>query len=183
MSSPISECCRACRAERPAAAADHWLARLGLADRATSRLDELSHGNQQRVQLAAALVHSPKLLVLDEPFAGLDPLGIAAMSALLVDLADEGVGIVFSSHQLDLVEDVCQDVVIIDNGRVVLSGEVSALRSQTDRIRIEVSVDGAAWSPDIDQMVPATGNAARFRVSGPDRHSSRGCPCPRRGRR
>ncbi len=145
--------------KKAAAAADHWLTRLGLADRANSRLEELSHGNQQRVQLAAALVHSPQLLVLDEPFAGLDPLGITAMSTLLVDLAEEGVGIVFSSHQLDLVEDVCQDVVIIHKGTVVLSGEVATLRSQTDLIRIEVSVDGVAWSPDLEGMAPATGNA------------------------
>ncbi len=134
-------------------AADHWLGRLGLSDRAGSRLEELSHGNQQRVQLATALVHEPELLVLDEPFAGLDPLGIEAMSALLVEQSQRGVAILFSSHQLDLVEDICEDVVIIDHGRVVLDGEVDRLRAETDKIRLEVAIDGEAWNPEFDGLI------------------------------
>ena len=93
-----------------------WLERFGLADRAKSKLEDLSHGNQQRVQLATALVHDPELLVLDEPFSGLDPIGIATMSEVLRERAAAGVGVVFSSHQLDLVEEVCEDVVIISRG-------------------------------------------------------------------
>jgi len=134
-------------------AADHWLGTLGLSDRAGARLDELSHGNQQRVQLATALVHDPELLVLDEPFSGLDPLGIEAMSALLVEQSQRGVAILFSSHQLDLVEDICEDVVIIDHGKVVLDGEVDRLRAETDKIRLEVAVDGEAWTPGFDGLV------------------------------
>jgi len=134
-------------------AADHWLGTLGLSDRARSRLDELSHGNQQRVQLATALVHEPELLVLDEPFAGLDPLGIEAMSALLVEQAQQGVAILFSSHQLDLVEDICEDVVIIDHGKVVLDGEVDWLRAETGKIRLEVAIDGEEWTPGIDGLI------------------------------
>ena len=134
-------------------AADHWLGTLGLSDRAGSRLDELSHGNQQRVQLATALVHEPELLVLDEPFAGLDPLGIEAMSALLVEQAQQGVAILFSSHQLDLVEDICEDVVIIDHGKVVLDGEVDWLRAETGKIRLEVAIDGEEWTPGIDGLI------------------------------
>ena len=98
-------------------AAASWLGRLGLGDRAGARLEELSHGNQQRVQLAAALVHDPELVVLDEPFAGLDPIGVQALAEMLAQTAATGVAVLFSSHQLDLVEDVCQDVVIIDHGR------------------------------------------------------------------
>jgi len=125
----------------------HWLERVGLADRATSKLDELSHGNQQRVQLIAALVGDPALLVLDEPFAGLDPIGIDTMAELLGELADGGVGIVFSSHQLDLVEDVCEDVVIINEGRVVLAGAVTDLRIRSKQVRVEATVDGVPWVP------------------------------------
>ena len=110
-------------------AAAGWLGRLGLADRAGARLEELSHGNQQRVQLAAALVHDPELAVLDEPFSGLDPLGVASLGEMLLQTAATGVAVVFSSHQLDLVEDVCQDVVIIDHGRVVLAGVVEELKA------------------------------------------------------
>src|SRR5512133_4241624 len=110
-------------------AADRWLDALGLHERADARVDELSHGNQQRVQLAAALVHDPELVVLDEPFSGLDPLGVESLAEMLVQTAALGVGVVFSSHQLDLVEDVCQDVVIIDRGRIVLAGVVEELKA------------------------------------------------------
>ena len=134
-------------------AADHWLGTLGLSDRTGSRLDELSHGNQQRVQLATALIHDPELLVLDEPFSGLDPLGIEAMSALLVEQSQRGVAILFSSHQLDLVEDICEDVVIIDHGKVVLDGDVDRLRAATNKIRLEVAIDGEAWNPEFDGLV------------------------------
>src|SRR6516162_10006924 len=80
---------------------DAWLQRLGLADRAADRLDALSHGNQQRVQLIAALVNEPGLLVLDEPFSGLDPIAMGVMAELLSGLAARGVTVLFSSHQLD----------------------------------------------------------------------------------
>ena len=120
-----------------------WLERFGLADRARSKLEDLSHGNQQRVQLATALVHDPVLLVLDEPFSGLDPLGIATMSEVLRERAAAGVGVVFSSHQLDLVEDVCEDVVIISRGRVVASGAIDELKTASGRRHLEVEVVGS----------------------------------------
>jgi ABC-2 type transport system ATP-binding protein len=124
-----------------------WLERFGLAERAGSRLESLSHGNQQRVQLATALVHDPVLLVLDEPFSGLDPLGIATMTEVLQERAAAGVAVVFSSHQLDLVEDVCEDVVIISRGRIVADGSIEALRTQSGRRHLEVEVvgSGGAW--------------------------------------
>jgi ABC-2 type transport system ATP-binding protein len=134
-------------ASAAAAASDDWLARLGLAERAGATLEQLSHGNKQRVQLAAALVHSPVLAVLDEPFAGLDPLGTDALARELRALAAGGTCIVFSSHQLDLVQDVCQDVVIIDHGRVVRTGTLDELRAETRTRRLAVEVDGVPWRP------------------------------------
>jgi ABC-2 type transport system ATP-binding protein len=128
-----------------------WLERMGLADRAKSKLEELSHGNQQRVQLAVALAHDPELLVLDEPFSGLDPIGIATMTEVVQERAAAGVGVVFSSHQLDLVEDVCEDVVIIARGRIVAAGRIDELKARSGRRHLEVEVvkaDGAsdaAW--------------------------------------
>ena len=92
---------------------------LGVADRRTDRVESLSLGNQQRVQLAAALVHRPDVLVLDEPFSGLDPVGVDVLSGVLRERADGGVPVVFSSHQLELVERLCESVVLIDHGRVV----------------------------------------------------------------
>lgn len=123
---------------------DRWLEHLSLTKRADARVDELSHGNQQRVQLIAALVNEPDLLVLDEPFAGLDPIAMAAMSDLLRDVAASGVTVLFSSHQLDLVEDLCEDVVIIDRGRVVLAGDLEALRAATPYRVIDVRYRGPA---------------------------------------
>jgi ABC-2 type transport system ATP-binding protein len=134
------------------ARAGAWLERFGLEDRARSKLEDLSHGNQQRIQLATALVHDPELLVLDEPFSGLDPIGIATMSDVLRERAAAGVGVIFSSHQLDLVEEVCEDVVIISRGRVVAEGEIEALRAASGRRHLEVEVagSGGAWLGDID---------------------------------
>jgi ABC-2 type transport system ATP-binding protein len=123
-----------------------WLERFGLADRAKSKLEDLSHGNQQRIQLATALVHDPELLVLDEPFSGLDPLGVATMSEILRERARSGVGVVFSSHQLDLVEEVCEDVVIVSRGRVVADGEIDELKAASGRRHLEVEVAGSGGS-------------------------------------
>jgi ABC-2 type transport system ATP-binding protein len=133
------------------AASARWLERLGLGDRAKAKLEELSHGNQQRVQLGAALVHDPELLVLDEPFSGLDPIGIATMSEILHERAAAGVGVVFSSHQLDLVEDICEDVVIVARGRIVAQGAIDELRAASERRHLDVEVEGAGgtWLADI----------------------------------
>ena len=131
------------------AAAQKWLERLGLADRAEAKVEELSHGNQQRAQLAAALVHEPDLLVLDEPFAGLDPLAVRTLAEVLRGEAARGAAVVFSSHQLELVEDICEDVVIVDHGQIVATGTVDALRRNSRRRRIELELEGAppAWLP------------------------------------
>lgn len=146
---------------------DAWLERLGVADRARDRLDSLSHGNQQRVQLIAALVNEPDLLVLDEPFSGLDPIAMAAMAALLADLAAAGATVLFSSHQLDLVEELCEDVVIIDHGRIVLAGELADLRAAVPQRFVDVRYRGPApdWSRLAVEVVETTAGQARLRVS------------------
>jgi ABC-2 type transport system ATP-binding protein len=130
--------------------ADRWIERLGLTERAGDRVEELSLGNQQRVQLAAALVHDPELLVLDEPFSGLDPVGVDVLSGVLADYAAGGVPVVFSSHQLELVERLCEAVAIIKDGRLVASGRVEELRDRgadERRVRVDVQVDGDDWLP------------------------------------
>ncbi len=105
-----------------------WMDRLGVADKRPAKIETLSQGNQQRVQLAAALVHDPDLLVLDEPFAGLDPVGVDEMSEVLSERAAEGATVLFSSHQLDLVQDICEAVAIIHRGRLVAEGSLDELR-------------------------------------------------------
>jgi ABC-2 type transport system ATP-binding protein len=111
-----------------ARASDEWVGRLGLGDRRGDPVEKLSLGNQQRVQLAAALVSRPEVLILDEPFSGLDPVGVDSLAQGLLDQAKEGVPVVFSSHQLDLVERLCDSVGILAHGRMVATGTVEELR-------------------------------------------------------
>ena len=117
-----------------------WLERLGLGEKANARLEELSHGNQQRVQLAVALVGKPDLLVLDEPFAGLDPIGVGALEEAIRGEARRGAAVVFSSHQLDLVEDICDDIAIIDGGRTALKGALQDIRQASPYRYIQLSL-------------------------------------------
>jgi ABC-2 type transport system ATP-binding protein len=111
------------------ASVETWTERLAVAARRDDDVIKLSLGNQQRVQLAAALVHDPEILVLDEPFSGLDPVAVDVMSAVLRDKAGIGVPVVFSSHQLDLVERLCDRVGIVQQGRMVAAGSVDELRA------------------------------------------------------
>jgi len=128
---------------------DMWLDRLGLGDRVDAKLEDLSHGNQQRVQMAAAIVHDPDLLVLDEPFSGLDPIGVDSLSEVIREFASKGAGILFSSHQLDLVEHICEDVAIIDQGEVILIGDLNEIREEASYRRVLIEVDGQLWAPPV----------------------------------
>jgi ABC-2 type transport system ATP-binding protein len=119
------------------------LEELGLADRWSDRPDKLSGGMQQRLQLAAALVHDPEVIVLDEPFAGLDPVAVEELSATLVQRARAGRTVLFSSHQLDLVQDLCESIVMLDDGRTVLEGRVADLRASSGRRQLRLTVAGA----------------------------------------
>jgi ABC-2 type transport system ATP-binding protein len=110
----------------------------------SARMETLSLGNQQRVQLAAALVHEPDVLVLDEPFSGLDPVGVDVLAGVLQrESRERGVPVVFSSHQLELVERVCDEVVLIDHGRVVARGTIEELRAMRARNLWRVDVPSA----------------------------------------
>ena len=124
---------------------------LGLTERLDTRVQNLSHGNQQRVQLAVALTHSPNLMVLDEPFSGLDPVAAETMADVLRQLAADGAAVLFSSHQLDVVEHLCRDVAIIDEGAVVLSGRVDDLRASSPHRHVEMVVRGAdaGWADSL----------------------------------
>ncbi|TCO35413.1 ABC-2 type transport system ATP-binding protein [Kribbella steppae] len=128
---------------------DKLLERLGLGERATDVLETLSLGNQQRVQIAAALVHEPIALVLDEPFSGLDPLAVDAMVDLLREEVTEEVPVLFSSHQLDLVERLCDDLVVLSRGKVVAAGPVAELAAGPS-LTYKLIVDGdAGWLRDV----------------------------------
>ncbi len=130
------------------------LEELGLGDRWSQRTDKLSGGMQQRLQLASALVHEPRIIVLDEPFAGLDPVAVANLSETLRLRARNGCTVLFSSHQLDLVQDLCEDIAMVDHGRTVLLGKVANLRASSGRrqLRLHVEAPSRNWLlayPDI----------------------------------
>ena len=124
-------------------AVDEWTERLGLTEKRGERLEKLSLGNQQRVQLAAALVSGPEVLILDEPFSGLDPVGVDSLADALLERCRAGVPVVFSSHQLDLVERLCDAVGILARGRIVASGTVPELRAREGGQQLRVVVPDA----------------------------------------
>jgi ABC-2 type transport system ATP-binding protein len=127
--------------------AEYWMDKLGIAQRADDRVEALSLGNQQRVQLAGALINNPRALVLDEPFSGLDPVGVDVMSGVLNEQVERGTAVLFSSHQLDLVERLCDAVAIISKGRLVASGRVGELRSRREQklVKVELQEASADW--------------------------------------
>lgn len=137
--------------------ADFWIDRVGVADRADSLVQELSGGNQQRVQLAVSLVHDPDLLVLDEPFAGLDPVAAENMRIIISEQAEAGASVLFSSHQLDLVEDLCEQVAVVADGRMVATGGISELRSASPDRVLRVR-----WAAPVDHWQPITGDVVSF---------------------
>jgi ABC-2 type transport system ATP-binding protein len=147
------------------------LERLNLADRAGDVLETLSLGNQQRVQIAVALVHEPVALVLDEPFSGLDPIAVDTMADLLRDEVSADVPVLFSSHQLELVERLCDDLVVLSRGKVVAAGAVAELAGgagTTYRVRVGGEGD-TGWLRDVPgiKVRDVAGATALFDVTEP----------------
>lgn len=143
------------------------LEQLGIAERANDPVEQLSLGNQQRVQIAAALVHDPDLLILDEPFSGLDPIAAETVLSCLRERAERGIPVLFSSHQLELVERLCDDLVIISGGAIAATGSRAALRERYGAARFELVVsDDAGWVRDVPgvQLVELDGPRAVFEV-------------------
>lgn len=146
--------------------AESLLETLDLSERAGDKVDTLSLGNQQRVQLAAALVHDPEVLVLDEPFSGLDPIAVGVMSRVLRERADRGIPVVFSSHQLDLVERLCDRVGIIRDGRMLAEGTVAELRAKgPSLIGVDVPSAPANWADNVPGVASTTVDDGRTVVT------------------
>lgn len=150
------------------AAMEHWTEVLGIAERRGDEILKLSLGNQQRVQLAAALVHSPDILVLDEPFSGLDPVAVDVMSGVLRDQAAAGVPVLFSSHQLELVESLCDRVGIIKSGSMVKFGGIEELRRTDDRRWVVDGPPASTWLTAVPSahLVSAQGTRSVVEVRG-----------------
>jgi ABC-2 type transport system ATP-binding protein len=125
-----------------------WLARFRIADMADRRVESLSKGNQQKVQFVATVLHDPDVLLMDEPFVGLDPINVSLLKDAFLELRDRGKTLVFSTHQLDQAEELCDSVAIIDHGRLVTSGPTREVKRSTGHqvVRVATSTDGElAW--------------------------------------
>ena len=144
------------------------LDRFGLGERLTDKLESLSLGNQQRVQIAAAVIGGPELLVLDEPFSGLDPVAVDSMVDLLREHTTRGVPVLFSSHQLDLVERLCDQLVVLARGRIVAQGSVAELRRRGRVLHSLVVGGDAGWVRDVPgvHVVDVDGPTALLDLSG-----------------
>ena len=143
------------------------LEQLGLGERLGDNVETLSLGNQQRAQIAAALVHDPQVLILDEPFSGLDPIAVDVVAGVLQERAARGAAVIFSSHQLDVVERLCDDLVIIAGGTIRAAGPRERLRDEHSTRRYELISSGdAGWlrtEPGVE-MINFDGGYALFDV-------------------
>ena len=129
-----------------------WLTRLRVPDFADRRAGELSKGNQQKVQFLAAVLHDPEVLLMDEPFTGLDPVNVVLLRGAILELRDRGKTIVLSTHQMETVETMCESVAIVDRGRLVTSGSLRDVKRSTGRQSVVLSVEGDArmdWLRDV----------------------------------
>ncbi len=125
-----------------------WLNRFRVADLAERKAEELSKGNQQKIQLIAAILHSPPVLLMDEPFTGLDPVNVALLREAFLELRDDGRTLIFSTHQMETVEAMCESIAIIDRGRVVVGGPLREVKRASGRRLVHLSVEGdhrLAW--------------------------------------
>ena len=146
------------------------LEELGLEGRWKDRTDKLSGGMQQRLQLATSLVHDPEVIVLDEPFSGLDPVAVVSLSETLRQRARTGCTVLFSSHQLDLVQDLCEDIAMVDRGRTVLLGSVARLRASSGRrqLRLHVEPSNRDWLSTYPRVTVVSDQADDLRLEIPD---------------
>ena len=129
-----------------------WLARFRVPEYADRRAEELSKGNQQKVQFIAAVLHEPDVLIMDEPFTGLDPVNVALLKAAFLEMRDAGKTLIFSTHQMETVEELCDAVAIIDEGRLVANGRTADVRSSTGKRIVRLGVAGDPDLPWLTEM-------------------------------
>jgi ABC-2 type transport system ATP-binding protein len=130
-----------------------WLERFRIPEYADRRAEQLSKGNQQKIQFIAAIIHDPQVLLMDEPFTGLDPVNAAILKEAFGEMKDRGKTLVFSTHQMETVEELCESIAILDRGRVVVSGSVRDVRRSTGRQMVRIAVEGdpeMAWLAGVD---------------------------------
>jgi ABC-2 type transport system ATP-binding protein len=134
----------------------YWLDRFRIGGRANQRAEQLSKGNQQKVQFIGAILHEPDVLLMDEPFSGLDPINASLLKEAFLEFRDQGKAIVFSTHQMDAVEELCDAIAIIDGGRLVLSGPVPGVKRRSGRVLVRLGVAGERELGWLDDLPHAT---------------------------
>lgn len=124
-------------------AIDYWLERFQITEHRDKKIESLSKGNQQKVQLLASMIHEPELLILDEPFSGLDPVNVELLKKAVIELNQKGTTIIFSSHRMEHIEELCDDVCIINNGQMVVQGPIQTVKRNSgyQRVVIETTYD------------------------------------------
>ena len=150
-----------------AARGREWLARFRIADYEKRRAEELSKGNQQKVQLIAAILHEPVVLLMDEPFVGLDPVNVALLKEAFGEMQARGTTLVFSTHQMEMVEELCEAVALIDKGKVVLAGALRDVKRSTGRRVVRLAVDGKEIDGDGAAALPWLASLPGVRVTRP----------------
>ena len=136
---------------------DEWLERFRVPDYRDRKVEELSKGNQQKIQFIAAILHDPDVLIMDEPFTGLDPVNMGLLKEAFLAMRDQGKTLIFSTHQMETVEELCESIAILDRGRVVVSGTLRDVRRAMGRQVVRLALDGhqadagaaAAWVTDL----------------------------------
>jgi ABC-2 type transport system ATP-binding protein len=130
-----------------------WLERFRIPEYADRRAEQLSKGNQQKIQFIAAIIHDPQVLLMDEPFSGLDPVNVALLKQAFLEMKDRGKTLIFSTHQMETVEELCESIAILDRGRVVVGGAVRDVRRSSGRQMVRLAVEGdpeMAWLGTLD---------------------------------
>jgi ABC-2 type transport system ATP-binding protein len=150
-----------------AARGREWLARFRIADYEKRRAEELSKGNQQKVQLIAAILHEPVVLLMDEPFVGLDPVNVALLKEAFGEMQARGTTLVFSTHQMEMVEELCEAVALIDKGKVVLAGALRDVKRSTGRRVVRLALDGKEIDGDGAAALPWLASLPGVRVTRP----------------
>jgi ABC-2 type transport system ATP-binding protein len=128
-----------------------WLERFRIPDYLDRRVEELSKGNQQKIQFIAAILHDPEVLIMDEPFTGLDPVNVRLLKEAFIEMRERGKTLIFSTHQMETVEELCESIAIIDLGRVIVSGAVRDVKRAMGRqvVRLSIEGNGVAWLDDL----------------------------------
>ncbi|MFW3577311.1 ABC transporter ATP-binding protein [Vagococcus fluvialis] len=150
---------------------DKWMEKFQVKGKKTDKVKSLSKGNQQKVQLISTLIHEPKLVILDEPFSGLDPVNAELLKQGIIELKDQGSCVIFSSHNMENVEQICDHLVMLKNGKMVLNGRVDEIREQFGRTQLQIettiSKEELETIPGVLEVVEKRTNVFNIRLEDP----------------